>query len=91
MTHLFYGLPSMCGLPIHCAYRNQTPTIQIIRSINIPNWYFERVVFPGEQLVFKLFTEFRYCQIAHLHVGFGLERAHALLRNTIRELSNNSC
>ena len=57
MTHLLNGLPSMCGLPIHCGYRNQTPSLQIIRITNIPNWYFERVVFPGERLVFKALPE----------------------------------
>ncbi|PSB23390.1 hypothetical protein C7B69_14655, partial [filamentous cyanobacterium Phorm 46] len=27
--------------------------IQIARICNIPNWYFERVVFPGQRLVFE--------------------------------------
>ena len=57
MTHLFNGLPSMCGLPIHCGYHNQTPKVQIIRITNIPNWYFERVIFPGEKLVLKALPE----------------------------------
>ncbi len=28
-----------------------------MRIVNIPNWYFERVVFPGEQLVFEALPE----------------------------------
>ena len=31
--------------------------MQIIRITNIPNWYFERVVFPGELLLFEAFLE----------------------------------
>ncbi|MGL6284498.1 MAG: DUF1830 domain-containing protein, partial [Microcoleaceae cyanobacterium] len=27
--------------------------IQIARVTNLPNWYFERVVFPGQRLVFE--------------------------------------
>ena len=36
-----------------CCYVNATSQIQIARITNIPNWYFERVVFPGQRLVFE--------------------------------------
>lgn len=36
-----------------CCYVNATSKIQIGRISNIPNWYFERVVFPGQRLVFE--------------------------------------
>jgi hypothetical protein len=32
---------------------NTTSQIQIARITNIENWYFERVVFPGQRLVFE--------------------------------------
>ncbi len=57
MTQFLNRLPSNCGLPILCGYHNPTPQVQIIRITNIPNWYFERVVFPGEQLVFEALPE----------------------------------
>ncbi len=57
MTNLLNRLPSKFGLPILCGYQNQTPTIQIVRITNIPDWYFERVVFPREQLVFEALPE----------------------------------
>ena len=46
-----------CSKRILCGYRNETPQFQIIRISNIPNWFFERVVFPGGQLVFEAFTD----------------------------------
>ncbi len=53
MNQFLNRLPDKCGLSILCSYKNQTPTVQIIRITNIPNWYFERVVFPGELLLFE--------------------------------------
>ena len=38
---------------ILCGYVNATSRIQIARITNIPNRYFERVVFPGERLFFE--------------------------------------
>lgn len=35
-----------------CCYVNSTSSIQIARISNIENWYFERVVFPGQRLLF---------------------------------------
>ena len=37
---------------ILCCYCNPTSRIQIIRIANIAHWYFERVVFPGQRLMF---------------------------------------
>lgn len=36
-----------------CSYVNATNQIQVARITNVPNWYFERVVFPGQRLVFE--------------------------------------
>ena len=38
---------------ILCKYVNETSNIHIARITNIPNWYFERVVFPEQNLVFE--------------------------------------
>ncbi len=38
---------------ILCWYLNTTDKMQIARITNIPNWYFERTVFPGERLLFE--------------------------------------
>lgn len=42
---------------ILCCYVNATNQIQIARSANISNWYFERVVFPGQRLLFEALPE----------------------------------
>lgn len=36
-----------------CSYVNRTSQVQIARITNIDNWYFERVVFPGQNLLFE--------------------------------------
>jgi len=43
-----------------CHYINATDRIQVVRVVNIPSWQFERVVFPGERLLFEVppHTEF---------------------------------
>ncbi|WP_299407713.1 DUF1830 domain-containing protein [Acaryochloris sp. IP29b_bin.148] len=35
-----------------CSYVNQTPFLEIIRISNIQNWYFEKVVFPQQRILF---------------------------------------
>lgn len=35
-----------------CSYQNQTSTIQVIRIADLPERQFERVVFPGQRLMF---------------------------------------
>lgn len=36
-----------------CCYINATAHVEVIRITNITHWYFERVVFPGQRLLFK--------------------------------------
>ena len=36
-----------------CCYVNATAHVEVVRITNIPHWYFERVVFPGQRLLFK--------------------------------------
>jgi len=53
MTQLFAPLPTDRDRRILCCYVNATSNIQIARIANIANWYFERVVFPGQRLFFE--------------------------------------
>ncbi len=53
MAQILDPLPSNSSGKILCCYVNATSHIQIARITNIPNWYFERVVFPGQRLVFE--------------------------------------
>ena len=36
-----------------CCYVNATSHVEVVRITNIAHWYFERVVFPGQRLLFK--------------------------------------
>lgn len=36
-----------------CSYVNATAHVEVVRIVNIPHWNLERVVFPGQRLVFK--------------------------------------
>ncbi len=61
---------------ILCCYVNATSNIQVARITNIPNWYFERVVFPGQRLVFESLREGQL----EIHTGM---MASAILSDTI--------
>ena len=39
--------------PVLCCYVNKTSHIEIVRITNISHWYFERVIFPGQRLIFE--------------------------------------
>jgi 3-hydroxymyristoyl/3-hydroxydecanoyl-(acyl carrier protein) dehydratase len=58
---------------ILCYYKNTTSQIQIARILNITNWYFERVVFPGEQLLFEAVPEAEL----EIHTGKAVDRISA--------------
>lgn len=59
-----------------CCYVNATSKIQIARITNIPNWYFERVVFPGQRLIFEALAS----GLLEIHTGM---MASAILSDTI--------
>ncbi|HIK31268.1 MAG TPA: DUF1830 domain-containing protein [Oscillatoriales cyanobacterium M59_W2019_021] len=40
-----------------CYYTNPRDRIQIVRITNISSWYFERVVFSGQRLMFEAPSE----------------------------------
>lgn len=50
---MFTPLYSEVNSPILCYYFNSSNQIQIIRISNVPNWYFEKVVFPKQRLMFE--------------------------------------
>lgn len=39
--------------PTLCSYVNPTCDLQVIRIINVPNCYFEKVIFPKQRLLFE--------------------------------------
>lgn len=61
---------------IVCSYVNATSKIQIARITDVPQWYFERVVFPGQNLIFEAIIT------AHVEIHTGM-MASSILSDTI--------
>jgi hypothetical protein len=76
MAQLLDPLPLDSTDSLLCCYVNATSHIQIARITNIPNWYFERVVFPGQRLVFQALPN------AQLEIHTGM-MASSILSDTI--------
>ena len=57
MTQILDAIPSNENGSILCCYVNTTTQVQIARITNIDHWYFERVVFPGQRLIFETLPE----------------------------------
>jgi hypothetical protein len=76
MAQILDPLPPNNQNHLLCCYVNATSQIQIARISNIPNWYFERVVFPGQRLVFEAMAE----ALLEIHTGM---MASAILSDTI--------
>jgi hypothetical protein len=76
MAQILDPIPADRPGHILCCYVNATSKIQIARISNIPNWYFERVVFPGQRLVFEAFSE----AVLEIHCGM---MASAILSDKI--------
>jgi Domain of unknown function (DUF1830) len=76
MAQLIDPVPSDSSQLICCCYINGTGKIQIARITNVPNWYFERVVFPGQRLLFEAMPEGQL----EIHTGM---MASAILSDTI--------
>ena len=76
MSQILDSLPQGEKDSILCCYVNATSAIQIARITNIPNWYFERVVFPGQRLVFEAISQ----ALLEIHTGM---MASAILSDTI--------
>ncbi|OUC12777.1 MAG: hypothetical protein B0A82_20575 [Alkalinema sp. CACIAM 70d] len=76
MAQIFDPLPSETSARLVCCYLNATSQIQVVRITNIPKWYFERVVFPGQRLMFEALPE----ALLEIHTGM---MASAILSDTI--------
>ncbi|MFE4106247.1 DUF1830 domain-containing protein [Almyronema epifaneia] len=76
MAQILDPLPPESNSDILCCYVNATSKIQIARITNVPNWYFERVVFPGQRLIFEALPT------AQLEIHTGM-MASAILSDTI--------
>lgn len=77
MTQILDALPPSVTERITCCYINQTRHIEVVRIENVPNWYFERVVFPGERLLLEAVPE------AHLDV-YAMFWSDVIVLNRIR-------
>lgn len=53
MTQTLDPIPFDDSNTVLCCYVNRSSKIQVARITNIENWYFERVVFPGQRLMFE--------------------------------------
>ncbi|MEG4346365.1 DUF1830 domain-containing protein [Microcoleus sp. A003_D6] len=60
-----YQLSCKGNNQILCYYPNITNQIQVVRIGNIPNWYFEKVLFPGQRLMFEAAAE----AVLEIHTG----------------------
>jgi Domain of unknown function (DUF1830) len=77
MAQILDPIPSgFVAKPMLCCYVNATSKIQVARITNIPNWYFERVVFPGQRLIFEAVSD------AQLEIHTGM-MASAILSDRI--------
>jgi hypothetical protein len=76
MAQILDPLPPEQSGKILCCYVNATSKIQVVRISDIPNWYFERVVFPGQRLVFEA------PRVAQLEIHTGM-MASAILSDNI--------
>jgi hypothetical protein len=76
MAQILDPLPSGQTNFLLCCYVNASSHIQVARITNIPNWYFERVVFPGQRLVFEALPQ------AQLEIHTGM-MASSILSDTI--------
>ena len=76
MAQILDPIPTGQRNVLLCCYVNATNQIQVARITNIDNWYFERVVFPGQRLVFEALPK------AQLEIHTGM-MASAILSDTI--------
>jgi hypothetical protein len=76
MAQILDSLPPEQSGKILCCYVNATSKIQVARISKVPNWYFERVVFPGQRLVFEA------PRASHLEIHTGM-MASAIISDNI--------
>jgi hypothetical protein len=76
MAQILDPTPKNSSNAILCCYVNATSSIQVARITNIENWYFERVAFPGQRLIFEAPLE----AMLEIHTGM---MASAILSDRI--------
>ncbi|MEL6552713.1 MAG: DUF1830 domain-containing protein [Cyanobacteria bacterium J06621_11] len=76
MAQILDPLPSDDVAVLLCCYVNVTSKIQIARITNVSDWYFERVVFPGQRLLFEAPPS----ALLEIHTGM---MASAILSDTV--------
>ncbi|QQE65327.1 hypothetical protein GFS31_20140 [Leptolyngbya sp. BL0902] len=76
MAQILDPIPSDSSKQVLCCYVNATSKIQIARITNVADWYFERVVFPGQRLMFETVPK----ALLEIHTGM---MASAILSDTI--------
>jgi len=76
MAQIIDPLPSSSSDRVLCCYVNATSKIQVARITNVPMWYFERVVFPGQRLLFEAIGD----ALLEIHCGV---MASSILSDTI--------
>lgn len=55
MSLVVATFPDCCTEKILCFYINATSALQVIKITNISGFYFERLAFPGQRLLFEAF------------------------------------
>lgn len=53
MSQSIDGLPPAHTGNLTCVYTSRMSALQIVRISNIEEWYFERVIFPGQTIMFS--------------------------------------
>jgi hypothetical protein len=67
MSQILDSVPASDGSDrLLCCYVNTTSSIQVVRITDVPNWYFERVAFPGQRLIFEAIVG------SHLEIHTGM-------------------
>lgn len=68
MSQILDSLPSHYSHRILCSYFNPTQQIQVVRITNVTGWYFERVVFPRDRILFEA-IEAAILEVSHTLIG----------------------
>ena len=82
------SLPADWSDRILCYYENSTNQVQLTRIINIPNWLYERTVFPGQRLLFEAMPD-ALLEVHACTVPTTLLQAIPCLKLQVKESSNS--
>lgn len=88
MSFWFRPLPSDLSNKILCYYVNSTTQIQRARISNIPNWLFERIIFPKQRIFFEAIPDALLEIHGHSSLGEILLNKIPCLRLQVSESEN---